>query len=126
MNKLFSIVLIMMLSLPVSVWAADDVAEEPMTSPVVNRIDEDIEFEKDNQVDYKVPIEKKKIIKKFLVAMGAVVGSSLLIYFGLTAYNRLRENLLGQSNIQSGENSLDTPDNIEDAVRTFLDKTNWS
>ena len=39
MNKLFSIVLIMMLSLPVSVWAADDVVEEPMASPIVNKID---------------------------------------------------------------------------------------
>ena len=126
MNKLFSIVLIMMLSLPVSVWAADDVVEEPMASPVVNKIDEDIELVKDNQVDYKVPIEKKKIIKKFLVAMGAVVGSSLLIYFGLTAYNRVRENLLGQNSMQIGESSLETPENIEDAVKTFLDKTNWS
>lgn len=127
MNKLFSIVLIMMLSLPITVWAVDDVlTEDAQALPVVNTIDDDVELIEEEQVDYKNPIDKKKIAKKFLMAMGAVAGSSFLIYFGLTAYNRVRENLLGSHSADGVETSLETPENLEDAVKTFLDKTNWS
>ena len=115
-----------MLSLPVTVWAADDVITEDIQAlPVVNTIDDDVELEEE-LVDYKVPIDKKKIVKKFLMAMGAVVGSSFLIFFGLTAYNRVRENLLGSHPEDGIETSLETPENLEDAVKSFLDKTNWS
>ena len=126
MNKLFSIVLIIMLSLPVAVQAnGNNTTNEIQDLPVVNTIDDDVEHIEDNNVDYKVPIDKKKIINKFLVAMGAVAGSSLLIFFGLTAYNRVRDNLLGDLHAHNGESSLETPENYEDAVKTFLDKTHW-
>ncbi len=130
MNKLFSIVLIMMLSLPVSVWAVDDIAENNNAqAEVVNTLDDDIEnidVNNDSEFDYKEPVGTKKIVKKFLAAMGGVAASSILICFGLTLYNRVRENFVRQGSIQANDTSLETPDNIEDAVRTFLDKTNWS
>lgn len=127
MNKLFSIVLIIMLSLPVIVRAADDLSVlDIQTLPIVNTIDDDIELEQEEPVDYKVPIEKKKIVKKFLLAMGAVAGSSFLIFFGLTAYNRVRENLLKPHTADGSEISLETPENLEEAVKVFLNKTNWN
>ena len=130
MNKLFSIVLIMMLSLPVSVWAVVDIAENNNAqAEVVNTLDDDIEnidVNNDSEFDYKEPVGTKKIVKKFLAAMCGVAASSILICFGLTLYNRVRENFVRQGSIQANDTSLETPDNIEDAVRTFLDKTNWS
>ena len=126
MNKLFSIVLIMMLSMPVVLSAVDDVAQnETESAPTVNMLDEDVVDDAGNQVNYKTPLDKKKILKKFIVAMGAVAGSSFLIFFGLTAYNRVRERVLGHHIAENGEVSLESPQNYEEAVRVFLDKTNW-
>ena len=104
-------------------FATDSIVDVD-TQPVVNTIDDDVAAE-ENKVDYKEPMAVKKIAKKFLVAMGAVAGSSLLIFFGLTAYNRVRENGLCALSNQNGETSLVTPEKYEDAVRTFMDKTNW-
>ncbi len=126
MNKLFSIVLIMMLSMPVALSAVDDVAKNETESALaVNMLDEDVVDDAENQVNYKTPLDKKKILKKFIVAMGAVAGSSFLIFFGLTAYNRVRERLLGYHAVENCEVSLESPQNYEEAVRVFLDKTNW-
>ena len=126
MNKLFSIVLIMMLSMPVVLSAVDDVAQnETESAPAVNMLDDDIVQDAENRVNYKTPLDKKKILKKFIVAMGAVAGSSFLIFFGLTAYNRVRERVLGHHAVENGEVSLESPQNYEEAVRVFLDKTNW-
>ena len=63
--------------------------------------------------------------KKFLAAMGGVMASSLAIFFILTAYNRIRENCVNNIRTPDGEVSLETPDDLDSAVRTFLDKTNW-
>ena len=79
-------------------------------------------------IQYKQPVSKRKIAKKFLLAMAGVVISSVLLYVILTIYNKMREALgmtpkedLPQDNMTS----LTTPDNLEDAVKTFLDKTRW-
>ena len=74
---------------------------------------------------YKQPISKKKIAKKFLAAMGGVGVSSFLIFFLLTIYNRVRESYVTVQKSPNGETSLETPDDIDSAVRTFLDKTKW-
>lgn len=123
MNKLFAIILSIVLLSPMYALATDSVVDVD-TQPVVNTIDDDVTAE-ENKVDYKEPMAVKKIAKKFLVAMGAVAGSSLLIFFGLTAYNRVRDNVLSALSNQNGETSLVAPENYEDAVRTFMDKTNW-
>lgn len=124
MNKLFAIIISAILTLPVSVWAVEDavnLGEE--TIPVVNTLDEDIETEEDSH--YKQPISKRKIVKKFLAAMGGVAISSFAIFFLLTAYNRIREGFEGQVRTPEGETSLETPDDLNGAVRTFLEKTKW-
>lgn len=127
MNKLFSIALIITLSLPVAIQAADDVSlNEEAQNEIVNTIDDEIDTIEEAGFEHKEPIGKKKIIKKFLVAMGGVAASSFILYFGLTTYNRIRENLFKQKGIQVGESSLESPENYEEAVKTFLEKTNWS
>lgn len=130
MNKLCSIILLTMLSLPISVWAVDDfvVDDEAGNTEIVNQLDEEMPNLNDNvnEIDYKQPVGVKKIAKKFFAAMGGVAASTFLIYFGLTAYNRFREDLLKHNNSQTVDMSLEAPNNIEGAVKTFLDKTNWS
>ena len=77
---------------------------------------------------YKQPISKRKLAKKFLLAMMGVAGSSLIIFAGLSIYNRVRENVISTNQMYERESgtSLDTPDNLTDAVRSFMDKTRWN
>ncbi|MBE7703269.1 MAG: hypothetical protein E7Z89_04370 [Cyanobacteria bacterium SIG28] len=123
MSKIFAIIILIMLSLPVIVQAEDNVITET-SSPIENRLDDDIVNES-TDIDYKEPISKRKIVKKFLIAMGSVVASSLTIYFMLTIYNRVRENFCSKPEISENEPTLESPDDMENAVKTFLDKTNW-
>lgn len=128
MNKLFAIIISAILTLPVSVWAVEDavnIDEEPTS--IVNTLDEDVDEVIDvEQEQFKQPISKRKIVKKFLAAMGGVAISSFAIFFLLTAYNRIREGFEGQVRTPEGETSLETPDDLNGAVRTFLEKTNWN
>ena len=122
MNKLFIIILSMVLSLPI-VWAVDETAtninlEENV--PVVNQLDEDLKYESVQ------PNNTKKIVKKFLAAMGGVAISSFTIFAMLSVYNKIRDRHLKTVNNISNESSLETPDNFDNAIKTFLDKTNWS
>ena len=144
-NKIFSIVLALALLMPAMVMAEDiysnilnppQAVEVPLTQtsatePVQS---DDLAVQNEKQAvqepavkldGFKQPISRKKIVKKFLLAMAGVLISSLLIFFILTFYNRLREKFLNQVKTPEGETSLETPDDLEGAVRAFLDKTNW-
>ena len=123
-NKIFTIILIALLSLPISVWAVDDVVAPVEENVVVNILDEDIVQEQEES-QFKQPISKRKIAKKFLAAMGGVVGSSLAIFLILSVYNRVRENYLNRVKTLDGEATLETPDDMQSAIKSFLDKTNW-
>lgn len=77
-------------------------------------------------IPYKQPVSKKKMAKKFLMAMGGVAVSSILLFVFLTIYNKIRASILAPKNDQqSGETSLVTPETLTDAVKTFLDKTKY-
>lgn len=79
-----------------------------------------------NPNSYKQPVSKRKIAKKFLLAMLGVAISSIILYVLLSLYNKIRGALLNpQVKINGNETSLVTPDNLSDAVKTYLDKTNW-
>ena len=132
MNKLFAIILTLFLSLPISVWAVDEniQTENPTkieeSAPIVNSLDEDIvEQEKNEENQFKQPTSKRKIAKKFLAAMGGVGISSFAIFFLLTVYNRIREGFQDQINTTDAGTSLETPQNMNEAIKSFLDKTNW-
>lgn len=61
-----------------------------------------------------------KTIFKFLCAMGGVVLSSLLIFGGLTIYNKI---FVKQPIISSAEDEiLTTPKTVDDAVNFFIKK----
>ena len=82
----------------------------------------------DNTVQYDEEtqhISKKKLIKKFLIAMFGVAMSSLILYLGLTIYNKARDNFNGPVKTPEGETPLETPYDLQGAVRSFLDKTEW-
>lgn len=125
MNKLFAIALSIVLSLPIMVWAVDEtVSINSIEQPeVVNQLDEDIEEVKES--DFKQPADIKKLSKKFLAAMGGVGISSLAIFVMLTMYNRIRERFANPVKTLDGETTLETPDDLDSAVKTFLDKTRW-
>ena len=100
--------------------------EQQETAPVQNTVQELPPAPE--AIQYKQPVSKKKIAKKFLLAMAGVAISSILLYIILTIYNKMREALgmtskeeLPQENVTS----LTTPDNLEDAVKTFLEKTRF-
>ena len=75
---------------------------------------------------YKEPISKKKLAKKFIIAMICVAGASILLYVILTLYNKLREIVKVQdSDEPANTTSLDTPSDITEAVKSFVEKTRW-
>ena len=77
-------------------------------------------------ITYKQPVSKRKIAKKFLLAMAGVAISSIILFVLLSIYNKIRAGFAGPSQVDTGkEPSLETPDNLTDAVRAFLDKTKW-
>ena len=105
-------------------------AEEPVTSDVTPVKKENIlETNLDKELEefaYKQPVSKRKIAKKFLMAMGGVAISSILLFILLSAYNKLRESLQNSSSQNSvNDVSLETPENLEQAIKSFLNKTNW-
>ena len=76
-----------------------------------------------NAITHKVPMGKEKIIKKFLLAMLCVVGSCGFLYLILLLINKFKKNKSISSRIITDyENTLDTPQNISDAINIFLNK----
>lgn len=124
-NKILALIVSIVLLSPFSVQAVEEeytmLPEEP--APIVNTIDEDNEV---LETQFKQPVSKRKIAKKFLLAMAGVAVSSFSIFFLLTIYNRIREGFVQPTKTQDGEPSLETPDDLNGAVKTFLEKTNWN
>ena len=79
---------------------------------------------------YKQPVSKRKILKKFLLAMIGVVGSALVLFAILSLYKFITRG--GQNSNMNTDipmiddaSELETPDNLTDAVKSFIEKTNW-
>ncbi len=133
-NKIFSLILLVLLSLPgVNVGAEADptsLAQEEVVQEQVVTDNNDLITEtevttEDEQIPVQEPTRREKLVRKFLAAMLGVVASSLILYIGLSVYNKVRENIINQVKTPEGETSLETPDDLQDAVKTFLDKTDW-
>ena len=67
-----------------------------------------------------LPLSVKSAIIKFSFAMGGVVISSLLIFVGLTIYNKIRSELTGD--LTPEEEVLKTPNTKESAIQFFIRK----
>lgn len=132
-NKLLTLMLLLALCTPI-------LAEEPINSDFsANTVNQEVQTETFEQIKanssaakeqeaitYKQPVSKRKIAKKFLLAMAGVAISSIILYLLLSLYNKIRAGFAGAQEIDTGkEPSLETPDNLIDAVKTFLDKTRW-
>ena len=111
----------LMLFPPYSVAFAEGIEQVAENTENVGWEDQDA-----STIPYKQPVSKKKMAKKFLMAMGGVAISSILLFVFLTIYNKIRASILAPKNDQqSGETSLVTPETLTDAVKTFLDKTKY-
>ena len=137
MNKLFAILIMCSLSLPVLAIEEQEVSPTPINEEKL----EEIQPEEIGEVNtpiiesdlpatlpsrYKEPIGKKKLAKKFLVAMLCVAGTSMFLYVTLSLYNRIRDGVVSQGPIPpEGEKPLDAPCDLTDAVKTFVEKTHW-
>ena len=133
MNKLVLLILSVFLLLPMNTsWAVEADVSNDITTQVETEIidgvssatEEVIEATSNDDV-YKEPIAKKKLFKKFFAAMGGVVISSLALFIILSLYNRAREKFLNPVKTTEGETSLESPEDLNSAVKTFLDKTKW-
>lgn len=126
-NKILTIFIALMLVSPV---IAEEATGEALM-PIAETMQENVQTAKEESpqldtIPYKQPVSKKKMAKKFLMAMGGVAVSSILLFVFLTIYNKIRASILAPKNDQqSGETSLVTPETLTDAVKTFLDKTKY-
>ena len=146
MNKIFAILIMCSLSLPV--FAADEQiggqenGVEPNQENVLETIspEEAQELKSEAPFDieslpaptqtmtgsFKEPISKKKLAKKFIIAMLCVVGTSVFLYGALGIYNKLRDGFMSRTtSLPQGQQPLETPSDITDAVKTFVEKTRW-
>jgi hypothetical protein len=61
-----------------------------------------------------------------MLAMLGVVGSSIVIYVGLSIYNRIREGVQSNVSYESEDNEqLASPHDFTDAIKSFLNNTKW-
>lgn len=141
MQKNKIIIILLMFALAAPVMVSGEIFSEPLENPALEEVvDPPVETEiaqpaqklpeeltEPENITFKQPVSKRKIAKKFLLAMAGVGISSLILFLMLTLYNKLRESFKGGTiqPVQDGETPLETPDNLTDAVKTFLDKTKW-
>lgn len=86
---------------------------QPSEDVTIKDIDEisDENFKKPNS----------NILLKFLIAIGWVIISSIIIYFSLISYKKLSKK--PEFGIDVEENTLDTPKNFKEAINLFIKKT---
>lgn len=70
----------------------------------------------------KEPFSKKELAMKFILAMVGVATSSIVLYVGLSVYNKL---LNSQSKKVVGLQNLKKPENYKQGINKFLEITNW-
>ena len=126
-NKILTIVIALMLVSPV---IAEEATGEALM-PIAETTQENVQTTQEklphlDTIPYKQPVSTRKMAKKFLIGMGSVAVSSILLFLILTIYNKIRESILApKQDQQSGETSLVTPESLTEAVKTFLDKTKY-
>ncbi len=140
MNKLFAILIMCSLSLPVLAIEGQEaettpvdtnnqevVATEEVNEPIQNPDDiNTASIPETTPSPYKEPVSKKKLIKKFIIAMLCVAGTSIFLYGTLSIYNKLRDGLISQDIPEAeGEQPLQAPSDLTEAVKTFVEKTHW-
>ena len=142
MKKIFVILIICMLSLPVVAMGEQEAGFTPEIQEELEVIEpeglSEINDVKQNIEDiaplpnalhsiYKEPISKKKLAKKFIIAMLCVAGTSIFLYTALSIYNKIRDGVLtSQQSSAEGDSSLTSSTDLTEAIKTFVDKTRWN
>lgn len=140
-NRFFSIVLFIVLAFSSTAFAVEESsAEHSLVTPLEeisdehasnqtygNNIDETAPetYTEESSLPYKQPISKRKLIKKFLLAMFAVGISSIFLYTTLSVYGKFKSINIKQVKTPENTTPLVTPDDFKSAAKTFLDKTDW-
>lgn len=69
---------------------------------------------------YSMPASAHSVIVKFSLTMAGVAVSALIIYIGLTIYNKIRRNFVNE--MYTEEEILKTPKTRDDAIKFFIRK----
>ena len=101
------------------------IAEEQTASDYLIQKQELQQKIQESQNLYKQPVSKKKIAKKFLLAMAGVAISSVALFLILTIYGKIQEIWAKTKDLDINKSALNTPDNLQDAIKIFLNKTDW-
>ena len=139
MKKLFAILIMCLLTLPVFSIEGQESELAPVSAETVETVQEDSPATEAPVINeelkpvpvqmptkYKEPIGKKKLAKKFIIAMLCVIGTSVFLYGSLTLYNKFRDGFFSNAPLPpEGEKPLDKPDDLTEAIKTFIDKTHW-
>lgn len=107
-KKIVMIVLSLFLILPVFAESVDTKAEKVATPTA--------------DTPFKEPISTRQYAFKFLYAMGGVVVSSLILFVGLSVYNKIRSKVVKVAT-NDYANTFNSPTNLKDAVNIYLEKT---
>ncbi len=128
-HKFFTILLMLTLISPVLAEEPQAQVPEALTSVSQETTESLVQkaLNTTEKITFKQPVSKRKIAKKFLLAMAGVGISSILLFLILSLYNKVRESLGGSAKETPPEKitSLTTPDDLTEAVKTFLEKTKW-
>ena len=71
----------------------------------------------------KQPYSRKALAMKFIMAMIGVGASSVIIYVGLSVYNRFIYGTSKPKHVKTEDDNFKTPNNMKDALDIFLKKT---
>lgn len=143
MNKLFAILIMCSLSLPVIAIEGQEAEGAPettnnlevLTTEEIDELNRTTPQESNMLTTpeslpsrFKEPMSKKKLAKKFIIAMLCVAGTSVFLYGTLSVYNKVRDGFTEQGSAPAteGEQPLETPSDLTDAVKTFIEKTHWN
>ena len=142
MKKFFAILIMCSLTLPVFSIDEQEAWGTSSNENIVETVQPEAASDQDTNItenelapiredsfssQYKQPTSKKKLAKKFIIAMLCVAGASVFIYITLNIYNKIRDGLTADTTIPpEGEKPLDAPSDITEAVKTFIEKTKWN
>lgn len=109
--KLYLITLITSITLLSPAFAQQDITSIPFKNTVKTKLQS------------KIPIGRKALAMKFIIAMLGVGASSVIIYVGLSVYNRFIYGTPTQKRKITEDEEYKTPNNMKDALTVFLKKT---
>lgn len=98
----------------ISIFACPGFTEESLSSAAMPL--------ETQSLPYKQPINQWELALKFLYAMGGVVASSVVLFVGLTVYNKIRSCVIKVAETDYA-NTLSSPNNQKDSINVYLERS---